>query len=414
MSNQIQQLQAERRAILREARKLYRQMDGVKNEDEARKIERKFDGMILEADELEERIDELESRGAGDPRAPRGGEVTQRGVDDDSPEARHGKAFENWLRAPTSERAKTELAQAEQRTASSLTGLGGGYVVPEKIVTPIMTRVRDENVMRQIVRVVPVSTSDVKLPISEADATSGWVGETDTRSATTEPTLAAKIPTFGSLYANVSMTEELSDDALISVQQWFIDEAARAMAEAEMSAIIAGNGTDKPTGLLNTAPESAADGSRTANALKYIASGAADDLGSGVADLLLTTYYDLKAGYRRNATWCMNSATAAVIRKLKTGDGTYIWADSFQDGQPSRLLGHPVAIAEGMPDIGTDEHPILFGDFQRGYVLCDRTGLFVLPDPYTVKGQVSVYIRRRVGGCVYDENAIRAIKCAAS
>lgn len=406
-------LKDQHRAKVKEARALCRKITDNTPEDEARMIERDFNAIMLDVDELRDQIADEEGRAlfAPDPRRPcHEGEA--RGAVTTSNE--HVRAFSNWLRRPASESTRSELASVEKRTASGLTGAAGGFVVPEQIVTPIMARARDLNPFRSLVRVINVQTADIKLPLSEADATSGWVGETDTRTATTEPTLASKTPTFGTAYANVSMTEELAMDAAVDIAQWFQFECGRSMAEAEMNAIISGNGTDKPTGLLNTAPESGADGSRTANALKYIASGAANDLGSTASDLLLDTYYDLKAQYRANATWVMNSATAAVVRKLKYGDGHYIWSDGFARGEPARLLGHPVAIAEGMDDIGTDNLPIMFGDFSMGYVLAQRTDMMALADPYTTKGSVQVYIRYRVGGCVYDENAVRVIKCAAS
>jgi HK97 family phage major capsid protein len=407
----IQQLQIERREKGREARAIMRSIKDNTPETEARAKEREFDALLVEMDELEERIDEMRME-AGDPRRPRGADTEARGVAE--PENEHVAAFSDWLRRPHSEAARSQLTRTETRSASGLTGAAGGFVVPEQIVTPIMARARDLNPFRRLVRVVNVTTGDVKFPLSEGDATSGWVGETDTRSATTEPTLANKTPTFGTAYANVIMTEELAMDAAIDIQSWFEMECGRAMAEAEMNAIISGDGDDKPTGLLDTAPESAADGSRTANALRYIASGAASTLGTDPGDLLMDTYYDLKAQYRANATWVMNSATAATVRKLKDGDGRYLWADGLSAGQPPRLLGHPVAIAEGMDDIGTNALPIMFGDFQMGYILAQRTQMTVLTDPYTTKGSINVYLRYRVGGITYDENAVRVIKCAAS
>ena len=76
--------------------------------------------------------------------------------------------------------------------------------------------------------------------------------------------------------------------------------------------------------------------------------------------------------------------------------------------------GYPVALAESMPDIGTDAHPIAFGNWQRGYVLAQRSLLTVTADPFTTPGEIRTYLRYRVGGCVYDENAVRLVKCATT
>ena len=406
----IKHLESRHRELGREMRAVYKSISKDTPESEAAKAEMKFHALQVERDELADQIEEQRAS-APDPRRP-SLDGTARGVDirDDD----HLRAFSNWLRAPNAETTRSALSRFETRDASGLTGSAGGFLVPEQIVTPIAARARDVNPFRDIVRVVRVSTGDVKFPVTNADATSGWVGETDTRTATAEPTLAEKAPTFGTAYANVIVTEELAMDAVVDVVDWFSFEAGRAMGEAEMTAIVSGNGTNRPTGLLNTAPESAADGSRTADALKYIASGAAATLGTAPAELLMDVYYDLKSAYRSNATWVMNSSTAAAVRKLKNGSDDFVWAESLAAGQPARLLGHPVVIAEAMPDIGADAHPILFGDFSAGYVLCPRTDMIVLPDPYSTKGQIQVYVRYRVGGTVLDENAIRAVKVAST
>ncbi|WP_111734667.1 phage major capsid protein [Roseovarius amoyensis] len=412
----LQQLKAQHRAKAREARALYHKITDDTPEAEARKIERDFNAIMLDVDELRDRIEDVEDRAAGDrpdPRRPNE-DAEGRGVDLGG-NSEHRAAFCNWLRAPKSDRTRQELMEAERRTASSLTDAAGGYLVPEVIMQPIFARARDVNPFRSVVRVVDVQSGDVRFPLSESDADSGWVGETDTRTATDEPTLVSKTPTFGVCYSYVKMTEELAQDALIDVGAWFQTEAGRALGEAEMNAIISGNGTDKPSGFLNVAPESGDDGSRTADALKYIPTGDASALGSDAGDKLLDLYYDLKSQYRANATWLMNSSTAAAVRKLKNGSGDYLWADSLQSGQPPRLLGHPVAIAEGMPDIGADEHPIAFGDWNQGYILAKRGDLFVTVDNnITTPGLIKLYIRHRIGGCVYDENAVRVLKCAVS
>ncbi|MCF3595469.1 phage major capsid protein [Rhodobacteraceae bacterium LMO-12] len=327
----------------------------------------------------------------------------------------HAKAFSNFLRQPHSRSVQGELQEAEQRAGTTLTGSAGGYVVPQIIAGPLLARAQDTNPFRNVVRVVNVSSGDVKFPLSNADATSGWVGETDTRTETTEPTLASKVPTFGVAYSYVKLTEELSQDAMIDVAGWFETEAGTALGEAEMSSIVSGNGSDKPSGLLNVPPESDPDGSRTADAFRYLASGTASTLGSAPGDNLADMVYDLKAGYRANGKWLMNSATAGAVRKLKNGAGDYIWSDGLAMGQPSSLLGYPVVIVEGMEDIGTNKHPIAFGDWDRAYILAIRSGLSVtVDDNITTPGYVKLYIRHRIGGCVYDENAARFLKCAAT
>ena len=375
----------------------------------AKQIEEQFDKLLERHDQLEAEIS-----GARDlePVTPalrgRDGAVMAGERADDQ----HTRAFTNWLRSPLSKRTQSALEQVEQRSANSLTDAAGGYVVPEIIAGPLMSRARDANPLRDVVRVVNVSSGDVVFPLSNADATSGWVGETDARADTTEPTLAGKRPTFGVCYSYVKMTEEMAQDATIDVQDWFEREAGAALGEAEMLSIISGNGTNKPTGLLNTAPESGDDGSRTADAFKYLPAASATAF---TVDECIDLVYDLKAKYRANGKWLMNSSTAGALRKLKTTDGAYLWQDAVVAGQPNTFSGYPVVICEGMQDVAANQHPIAFGDFSAGYILAQRSALSVTPDDnITEPGFVKLYIRHRIGGCVYDENAVRFLKMAAA
>jgi HK97 family phage major capsid protein len=120
--------------------------------------------------------------------------------------------------------------------------------------------------------------------------------------------------------------------------------------------------------------------------------------------------YSLNAAYRAGATWTLNSLTAAAVRKLKDATGQYLWVQGLIDGQPDRLLGYPVAIWEDMPDIGAGNFPVFFGDFQRAYQLVDRTEMRITRDPYTTPGLVKFYVRRREGGHVWDNHALRVLQ----
>ena len=56
---------------------------------------------------------------------------------------------------------------------------------------------------------------------------------------------------------------------------------------------------------------------------------------------------------------------------------------------------------------------IAFGDFSRGYLIVDRTGVRVLRDPYSQKPYVLFYTTKRVGGGVQDFSAIKLMRFSA-
>lgn len=294
---------------------------------------------------------------------------------------------------------------------------GGGYAVPEEIRREIERLELKFSPVRNLVSVVQVGTSDYKELVSLRGASSGWVGESDTRTKTDTPLLREITPTHGELYAYPQVSEWALDDMFFSVEQWLADEVAQEFALQEGLAVISGNGSNKPTGMLNTTPVLTADFAspmRAAAAYQYIAADA-DSLGSpagaGITgDALIDAIYTLNSAYRANGQWIMNSLTTAAVRKLKDSDGQYLWAPGLQSGQPASLLGYGISTWEQLPDIGVDNFPIAFGDWKRAYVLVDRIGLRITRDNITTPGFVKFYIRRREGGIVRNNDAAKWIR----
>lgn len=345
-----------------------------------------------------------------------------------TPEQReHVKAFEQWMRQPKSQQAMAELERA-QMAIDTTSDTSGGYAVPEILGSDIAAKLKDLSPVRRIARVVPVGSSDYKEILSTGGSSSGWVGEGDTRSETDTPEIQEVAPSFGTVYAYPKASEESFQDIFFNVQEWLVDEVSEDLSIEEGEAFVSGNGTKKPTGFLNATPEAAGDKdaspARTFGALQYIPTGVSDGFGSlstgspehFPADVLWTTVYTLRARYRKNARWLMNSTTASVIRKFKDADGNYLWRDGLVEGMPPLLCGYPVEIDDvGMPDIGANAFPVAFGDWRRGYLIADAQTLRVTIDNnITEPGQIKFYVRKRVGGKTKDCDAIKLIKCATS
>jgi HK97 family phage major capsid protein len=151
---------------------------------------------------------------------------------------------------------------------------------------------------------------------------------------------------------------------------------------------------------------------RAAAAYQYFPSGTPATF---EADDLFDVLYKVNATYRANAVWVMNSATARLIRGFKDSQNQYLWAPTLAAGQPDSLLGYRVVIWEQMDNVGANAHPVAFGDFSRGYLLVDRVGLRITVDAnITQPGRIKYFIRRREGGIVLNNDAIKFLKCAVS
>lgn len=119
------------------------------------------------------------------------------------------------------------------------------------------------------------------------------------------------------------------------------------------------------------------DAARTFGELQYRATGVAGGFAAtDPQDDLIDLVYSVRPSYRQGegVAWLMNASTASVVRKMKDNEGRFLWQDSLQAGQPDRLLGHMVVIAEDMPLMAADSLSVAFGNWRRGYTIVDRVG----------------------------------------
>ena len=321
--------------------------------------------------------------------------------------ARERKAgFDRYMR-------KGDASGFEMKALSAGSNADGGYVVPLEIAQTIDGILAKASPIRALATVQQIGSNVYRKPITTVEAASGWVGETDTRTQTTTPTIAAIDFPAMELYAMPAATQVLLDDAQVDIEQWLANEVQIVFAEQEGAAFINGTGTSQPTGFLNYT--TVADASWSWGNLGYIASGAAGAFAtSDPTDALIALAYAPRQGYRANGTWVMNRKTESVVRKFKTTEDQYVWQPGSAAGQPATLLGYPVAEAEDMPDIAANAFAIAFGDFARGYLVVDRVGINVLRDPFSAKPYVLFYTTKRVGGGVQNFEAIKLMKFSAT
>jgi len=320
----------------------------------------------------------------------------------------HKAAFEAYVRKGEA----GALHALEAKALSVGSDPDGGYLVPDELERAVNRAVRNVSPIRAIAGVRQVSGSVYKKPFAITGAETGWVAETAARPETDAPTLAElSFPTM-ELYAMPAATSALLEDAAVNIDEWIAEEVRDAFAEQEGTAFVTGNGTAKPKGFLDYTK--VANGSWSWGNIGFIATGvdgafASTDPGDKLIDLV----YAVKSGYRGNGTFVFNRATQAVIRKMKDGEGNYLWQPAAKAGDASMLMGYPVAESEDMPVIATNSYSVAFGDFRRGYLIVDRVGIRVLRDPYSSKPYVLFYTTKRVGGGVQDFDAIKLLKFAA-
>ena len=272
----------------------------------------------------------------------------------------------------------------------------GGYLLPQEMHDELITALTQENVLRQISRVVQTA-NDRRLVIQATPPTAQFVSEGQQITLSSEK-FDQKILSAFKIAAGVSVTNELLADSYYDLEKHLQIEFSKAVASLEENAFLNGSGNGEPLGIL---PQMQADTSTT-----ITTAGAAIS-----ADDIMDLAYKLKRPYRKNACWLMSDSTLASTRKLKDNNQAFIWQAGLAAGEPPTLLGYPVYTSEYMPEIASGKIPILFGDFQK-FVVGQRGELIFRPlHELKALSDESVFLLiERIDGVLSDSLAVRGLK----
>jgi HK97 family phage major capsid protein len=307
------------------------------------------------------------------------------------------KAFSNFLR-----RGDKSMPEVELKALTVGDNTAGGYLVTSSFSREVIKNLVEISPVRQAARVGSMVSSEILIPKRTGKPTARWVGETEDREGTQASYGQVKIAAHeAACFVDVSV--KLLEDAEFSVETEIAGDLAEEFGRIEGESFTFGDGVDKPSGFL-VHPD-----------VPEVASGHATQI---TADGLIDFFYALPAFYRSQSSWMMNGTTLAAVRKLKDGQGQYLWHPGIAAEQPSTILDRPVVEAVDMPDIVAGATPIALGAFQHTYRIYDRVGrdggMSLLRDPFTLatKGLVRFHARRRVGAGVVKAEALRKLKIA--
>ncbi len=322
--------------------------------------------------------------------------------------APHRKAFDAYLRSGDDDGLRG--LDLEGKALNTSVAAEGGYLVDPQTSETIRSVLNSTASIRAIANVVAVEATSFDVLVDHSDLGHGWATETTGVAETDTPQIDRIAIPLHELSALPKASQRLLDDSAFDVEGWLASRIADRFSRAEAAAFVNGDGVDKPRGFLS---RPAVDNAVwTWGNLGYVPTGADGDLNG--PDPIVDLVYALGAEYRAGATFVMNSRTAGVVRKLKDVDGRFLWSDGLAAGEPARLMGYPVLIAEDMPEIATGADAIAFGDFRAGYTVAERPDLRILRDPFSAKPHVLFYATKRVGGDVSDFKAIKLMRFAVA
>ena len=277
----------------------------------------------------------------------------------------------------------------------------GGYTCPDEFDRQLVEKLDEENIMRGLVHKITTDSGDRKIPLVVDKGTASWVEE---ENEIPESDVSFGQITLGAhkLGRMIKISRELLHDSAFNLADYIATDFGRSVGNAEEEAIISGDGSHKPYGLLHD----------TYGAETGVTSASATAI---TADELMDLQHSLKTGYRRKAVWIMNDATVKLLRKLKDNNGNFIWQPGLMANAPDMLLGQRVLTSYAMPLAAAGNKAVMYGDYDY-YYLAQREGRSMqrLNELFAKNDQIGFKITERLDGRLILPEAVKVLRMKAA
>jgi HK97 family phage major capsid protein len=294
----------------------------------------------------------------------------------------------------------------------------GGVLVPEDFRLDIVRRLMGMTVVRGLARQVSTLRDAVEWPkmdsgdsrrTSQVRVT--WIDEVPSdENVAQSPDMefgSIRIPVH-TVMARLDLSLNLLEDAGVDVIGLVAELFAEEMALDEDEKFLIGTGAGTPQGILGKR-----DGSTyvPVDGISVVNSGNAAALDpDGLIDLV----YDLDAQYLKEDNVVIGSKRSfRDIRKMKDGNGDYLWARGLEKGAPPTVLDYDYRMNEVLQNPAANNYPLIFGNLRRAYMIADRIGMTIkrVEDTTTTgKNKAALFARRRLGGQVIQPWALAVQK----
>jgi HK97 family phage major capsid protein len=319
------------------------------------------------------------------------GSMTSESPYDDKEDIRGSKTYANGFYNMIRGAALTPEQKAVVNVISTT-----GVPVPKSFQNKLIIALEEENIMRQLATVL-TTESDKDIPVVATKGSADWTDESGAFNESDDTFGTVTLSAY-KLTRILKVSEEILEDVTFDLEGYLVQSFARALAVPEEAAMVSGDGTKKPTGVIIGAGTGVTALSETAI----------------TTDEIIDLYYSLKRVYRDKSTWIMHDSTIKAVRKLKDSNNDYIWAKGLA-GEPDTILGRPVRASNAMPTLAESAKVIAFGDISY-YQIADRSKRTFqrLNELYSANGQVGFRGYERVDGKLTLAEAVKVLVMKAS
>ncbi len=404
MSSYIKAIQERRANVWEQAKELLDTAEGEKRELTAEE-EAKYQAFNADLDKIDARVKDLteaEQR-TRDAEAAFAGLLAK-----PQEQARKSTADSELRRWARGEMRGVDVAKPDGvsfRDLTKGTATAGGNTVPTTFYGQLMAHLIEvSGVMMAGPTVLNTASGEtIEVPVTTAHSSATLTAEA-TPLTESDPAFAKR--TLGAYKYGVLLqaSSELLSDTGVDLEGYLAMQAGRALGNAFGVHAITGDGSSKPTGVITSASTGVTGGTGV--------------VGAFTADNLIDLYYSVIAPYRNSSScgWLMRDATLGAARKLKDGQGQYLWQPSIQVGAPDTLLGKPVHTDPNVAAVALSAKSVAFGDFSQYFVRMAGGVRFERSDDYAFNSNLVTYraIIRADGLTIDQTGAIKVFAGAGT
>jgi HK97 family phage major capsid protein len=276
----------------------------------------------------------------------------------------------------------------------------GGYTVPRGFSNELEIAMKEYGGMLQAARLLNTASGNIiDWPTVDDTAAVGVLQGAEGTAIAVNDMVFGTVPytayTIGTL---VQTSVQLLTDTGVPLQAAVGDLLAERLGRIFNAYFTTGTGSSQPTGILAATNGSAKGADAGATAL--------------TRDNLLDLIHSVDPAYRRSpsATLMMNDATLKYLRKLVIGasDDRPLWQPSMIQGEPATIEGFRYIINQDMPNIGTTNKSVAFGDFSK-YIIRTVGGITLrrLDERYAERLLVGFLAWQRADGRLLSTTAVK-------
>ena len=375
----IKTLREQMAKLATEARSTLNEVSDKTEESRAAEIEVQFDAMMADHDKLAGRIERMEKLDAAESRAkdvdmnkrPVPANAEGRGVDAGKQIA-YREAFFEMIANGGSEGLDAEVrsvlkngvnnSDVEARIQTAGTASAGGYTVPTELASFIDTAMAAYG---------PMYSDDVCTTLNTSNGATFNIPTVNDTAVTAEAHTegaaltddAGKDVTFGQAVLGayafdtewVKWSYELAQDSIFNMEPILGNLLGERLGRIANTQLTTGTGSSAVQGVVT-----GSSAGKTAAAVAAI-----------TADEIIDLLHSVDPAYRSSpkAAFMFNDGTLSAIRKLKDGDGNYLWSmGNYQAGVAGSILGYKYYVNQAMDSLAAAKKVMIFGDMSKFYV----------------------------------------------